>query len=350
MSLFGKSLYFFGYRECEISDTKLKSLVNVSDLGDNAKNLSIFNKLDVNKDKVLDENEIRNIFTSLELFAKQEKENRDISLNEMNAYILSLFGTKQAGVGESSIKSLDIYNFINNYILEKPNITPRNLLIKNLISNGAKIDIDISTDIDKATFLQLENCLKDYTDKFNLLKNGVDNENSAFLKDMQQIVDLYLEEYGSNLNSTSRESLLSGKIFPDSSAGYDAVRDGSGITKSNADWQAEKLRIKENNFANCGESQNMVLEILRNNFDNYECSAINIRCKINSPVDMGYEAHCAVLVKDDCGEEYVIDMWLNPKEGAVYKRQDWEKLVKEIYMTHSYKIEVNNEFLEAIQN
>ena len=38
------------------------------------------------------------------------------------------------------------------------------------------------------------------------------------------------------------------------------------------------------------------------------------------------------------------------KEGALYKRQEWEKLVKEIYMTDSYKIEVNNEFLEAIQN
>lgn len=95
----------------------------------------------------------------------------------------------------------------------------------------------------------------------------------------------------------------------------------------------------------------MVLDILEQNYKGqYEYNTIDIQCKVEEPTFWNYKTHCAVLVKDNSREEYVIDMWLNPKEEGIFKKAEWGKVVSEIYLSNEYKIETNKNFVTAINS
>lgn len=348
MSIF-QSIFFFGHNSTSINSQRLKKSIQQSELTgqNNSKYLSIFHALDKDKSGILDDSEIQNMYDTLSQYAGLDNEKKDLSVDEMIQYLNSLSNNNGETLAEFGISALDMYNFINEYALQTKIDTPEYLVLIKTLSNNQDINIDITTNIDLEQYRNLENLLSNYTNKYNLVNEETNNQT---ITDMQAVVNDFFGEYGHSLVSTSREDLLTEHITKETGEKYDYVRFAMpGTVKSRQEWLAKKELIKQSNFANCGECQDMILDILNQKYDGqYDFKAIDISCKINSPCEEGYNTHCAVLVTNEQGEEYVIDMWLDPNKGGIFKKSDWEKLVSEIYGTNEYKIETNNNFLTSI--
>lgn len=317
MALFPKSINIFNYQsDMSIKQASLQDCVNKEKI--NKEDMSIFYAL------CKDNNSIDGIFVwnKVSEYAKLDGDDKELSKNEILKLLKDLKDSKQTSLFDKGITPQSFIDFVNKYLLKKNSKLKQPEYI--VLGEKLGVNINVSDGVSKEQYQnELIPALKQYTQDVNLYKT---NSNET-INNLNDVVDTYIQKYGTELRSTSREILLTGAITKQSSEAYDKVRAPRGEKK---ELSTEEL-ILENNFANCGEAQNLILNILKEKYaDKYEFKAFNIEYKTKQRVYPNKDTHCAVLVTDKNNEEYVIDMWINP-QGGIYKKDDWEQKITEIF-------------------
>ena len=182
------------------------------------------------------------------------------------------------------------------------------------------------------TLKKEENNLNEYTNKYNLI--NINSGQSEILKDAQSISKEFIKNYGL-LASLSKEELLlinhsnlqprnsTRKIYKKMSG--EQTYDANIIQQIN---NVSRL-VKKYKFANCGECTMILNKMAYDKFkDKYDINTINYYATTG---DRGV-AHVALLLSSKDGtQEYVLDPWLAPHNGGIFKRKSWENMIAKLY-------------------
>lgn len=206
---------------------------------------------------------------------------------------------------------------------------------------NSKIKLPFSIDItnekqsdnpmyDYVLYTQLKR-INDIVSKYNLI--GKNNINSQTYQDALSLSREFIKKYG-YLNSESRERLILSPHFEISNTtdkNISAIRENVeiGLT-ANKISQVDK-NVKKYKTANCGECSELLIKMCFEKFNRkYEISELCFIAFV-SEKEIDHD-HTALLLKSNISnEEYVVDMWVSPKNGAIFKRKDWENMVKEVF-------------------
>lgn len=171
-----------------------------------------------------------------------------------------------------------------------------------------------------------QNRLNKISSKYNIATNQT---KSQTLKDAQALSKRFINTYGT-LASSSREELIlepyniqQSKETENKINKVRAVRGNDTKTKAN---ETSKL-VKKYKAANCGECALILNKMGCDAFGKkYKIETINYYATLS---DRGV-SHVAMMISNG-KEEYVIDPWVNPKEGGVYTKNDWIKMTEEVF-------------------
>lgn len=179
------------------------------------------------------------------------------------------------------------------------------------------------------------------------LKNG---GNSQLYKDAQKVINLFKQEYG-NLNSSSMQYLYEPyyKTYEkdDETIGKMREQYGKYSLSAKAQFEEESALVKKYKLANCGECADLVTKICYEQFkDKYNISKI-IFDSVPSNQD---KQHFAVLLSTkDKKEEFVVDLWINPEKGCIFRKNDWNLMCKEVYNTEKSNLETLDSNFENLK-
>lgn len=293
--------------------SKNRGWINSSDISKNYTNDFLFSIFNKNGNNQLDASELSNLFNNLYKFAQSDG-NPELSITEIDEFLSKTVSKDNKTLKEMGITIKDIKQFliqISNITEEKTKVVPKNSKIAN----------------------QRQDALEQFVNKYNLLNDK--SLDSDLFKLAQFVVSEYIKEYGVLCNSTSKSlSILNTTLTDEENEAYTLLRFRPDKLSEDPDIaEAQKKEImKKYKFANCGELANISASILKElDNGNYEFSKIYF--------DLVTETgHVAVVVRDpETNESYVIDNWVSP-EGGIFKRDDWEKMIKSIYEADNYEI------------
>ena len=188
--------------------------------------------------------------------------------------------------------------------------------------------------------------VKDEVQKYNLIDTPIDSE---LFNDAKGIVRDFLKEYGV-LKSSSMEYLLLAPHFDSS----EETNNNIGAIRENYLDNSKKVSIdkisslvKLYKAANCGECAELVSKMIFDKYkDKYEFSDITFA---SEPYD-DLKTHVAVLMKSkETGEEYVVDTWIDPKKGAIFKKDDWEKMLQKVYDVEKSEINTDSSTYDMLE-
>ena len=177
-----------------------------------------------------------------------------------------------------------------------------------------------------------EEKLKELTDKYNLINYTFIQ--SKMLKDAQSVSKEYIKVYGL-LTSLSREELLLlnyPKMQPRSSTRrtYEKMNQ-ERLHKGNMNQLIDDTSrlVKKYKMANCGDCTMILSKMFYAKYkDKYDINTINYYATVG---DRGV-AHVALLLKSKDGtQEYVLDPWIAPDRGGIFKRKSWEYMIAKAY-------------------
>ena len=195
----------------------------------------------------------------------------------------------------------------------------------------------------------------DISEKYNRInKKGLKSQAFA---DAESLANAFIKRYG-NLNSSSMEHLI---LEPHFSANETTCNNiakvraetwlsGSAPSRSN---KTDKL-VKQYKTANCGECAELLTRMAYEKFgDKYEISQYNFNAKNEDGFTNHNKEHVALLIESKIGDEkYVVDTWINPQKGGIFKKSDWEQMMKDVYCISNEEIEFykdGNDFREFNQ-
>lgn len=189
--------------------------------------------------------------------------------------------------------------------------------------------------------------ISDIVAKYNLIdKNNIE---TTTYKDALELSNKFLEEYG-YLDSTSREYLILSPHFDITDSTGEklaAVRMNATVGSENQRLSSIDKNVRKYGAANCAECSDLLVKMGFEKFGNkYKIFEISF-----SPHDSSKDGHIAMLIKSEDGtEEYIIDPWISPKTGAIFKREDWEVMLKEVYnMEDSEKANISENYTKSYQ-
>lgn len=175
--------------------------------------------------------------------------------------------------------------------------------------------------------------------------------NTQLFKDAKNISKLFKDEFG-NLNSSSMQYFYEPYFTT-------YKKDDEIIDKMRSKYfqyelskkvqlEEEAMLIKKYRMANCGECADMVEKLCWEQYkDKYNASTI-VFDSIPSKQD---NQHFAVLLSTkNKQEEYVIDMWINPEKGCIFKKSDWQKMCQEVYDVKKSKLDISNSSFENLKH
>lgn len=171
------------------------------------------------------------------------------------------------------------------------------------------------------------------TNHYNLI-NVPSQNNSEALNDAILLSNTFINKYGV-LASSSREELLL-KKHPNLSPSKKTL-DASDYILENRKYSSNEIEMANNiselmlktHFGNCGDCAYVLHKLGFEQFNNkYNILTINYYATAGCN---GFSHVAMLLASKDGKEEYVIDPWLNPKDGGVYKREDWEVMMHEVF-------------------
>lgn len=192
--------------------------------------------------------------------------------------------------------------------------------------------VEIYNNFKLKTYSEVRQIRKENLDKlvakYNLINKNI---NSEIFNVSKNIIKNFHQEYGNPL-SYSMEYLLVSPFYKVDSK-FDKGKNvhekwNSFDNKNTLEVLNERSKlVKKYNYANCGQQTEMVEKLI---YDNYKFN-YNTRVIYTNHEDSSNKGHQAILiVSKDKKEEYVIDTWLC-KEGGIFRKSDWQKLVSEIY-------------------
>lgn len=176
--------------------------------------------------------------------------------------------------------------------------------------------------------------IQDIVSKYNLIdKNGI---KSQMYQDALLLSNEFIRQYG-YLDSTTREHLILSPHFEateKTNQNIKAVREDTWYGETTIRFARVDKNVKKYKTGNCGECSELLIKMCFEKFQNkYDFSELNFGVyRSEYTIDHDRE-HVAMLMKSEDGdEEYIIDPWISPKNGAIFTRKDWETMVKEVYM------------------
>ena len=198
-----------------------------------------------------------------------------------------------------------------------------------------------------------EEKLMKLTNKYNLV--NIRNTQSETLKDAQLLSEKFTKTYGL-LKSLSREELMlinHPNLQPRSSTQriYNQMcsetLNGGNITQQIIN---KSRLVKKYKSANCGDCTMILNKMAYDKFkDKYNINTINYYATLK---DRGV-AHIALLLSSKDGtEEYVIDPWIDPHNGGVFKRKNWENIVAKAYQINKnakINIFINDSIVKSLK-
>ena len=216
-----------------------------------------------------------------------------------------------------------------------------------LVGSEIKLPVSIDTSNEKIS----ENPVYDYVwwtqtkrvkeevARYNLSDN---QNNSELFNDMKNIVKDFMKEYGV-LKSSSMEYLLLSPYFDsseESENNISYIRENYLDNSRKVEIDNISSLVKQYKTANCGECAELVSKMIFDKYkDKYDFSTVIFSPE---PYD-GLKTHVAVLVKaKDSEEEYVVDTWIDPKNGAIFKKDDWEKMLQKVYGVEKSEIDTDS--------
>lgn len=216
-----------------------------------------------------------------------------------------------------------------------------------LVGSEIKLPVSIDTSNEKIS----ENPVYDYVwwtqtkrvkeevARYNLLDN---QNNSEMINDMKNIIKDFMKEYGV-LKSSSMEYLLLSPHFDsseESENNISYIRENYLDNSRKVEIDNISSLVKKFKTANCGECAELVSKMIFDKYkDKYDFSTVIFSPE---PYD-GFKTHVAVLVKaKDSEEEYVVDTWVDPKNGAIFKKDDWEKMLQKVYGVEKSEVDTDS--------
>ena len=194
------------------------------------------------------------------------------------------------------------------------------------------------------------------TDRYNLIRQA--NNNSQILSDAKNLVNSFINEYG-QLKSSSMEYLVLSPHFNPSKKSLDGIRnirnDDYMLKASFGDdlSLSEELSsaVKKYKTANCAEISTLLAKLAFEKFGSrYKISQIIHSYKKDDGTIDSLKTHVALLLKETTsGEEYVIDNWINTKDGGIFFKDEWQTMIQQIYKDENSTIEVDEKYFEPFK-
>lgn len=182
--------------------------------------------------------------------------------------------------------------------------------------------------------------------KYNLIHKNI---NSKLFNTSKGIIQEFHKEYGNPLSASMEYLLVSPFFKPNSNISNRAYNVDKEWHKFSYNNTVELLNkrsklIKKYNYANCNHQVEMLVKLF---YDNYKLK-YDIKTIYTQHSDNSNKGHQATLITSkDSKEEYVIDTWIC-KEGGIFKKSDWAKLVSEIYGSNA-KIDTTSGYMGSLQ-
>ena len=182
--------------------------------------------------------------------------------------------------------------------------------------------------------------------KYNLIHKNI---NSELFNTSNSIIQEFHKEYGNPLSASMEYLLVSPFFKPNSNIsnrGYKVDKEWHKFSYKNSVELLNKRSklIKKYNYANCNQQVEMLVKLF---YDNYKFKYV-IKTIYTQHSDNYNKGHQAILITSkDSKEEYVIDTWIC-KDGGIFKKSDWVKLVSEIYGSNA-TIDVTNGYMGILQ-
>ena len=213
----------------------------------------------------------------------------------------------------------------------------RTIAFDDFISNGkgrwCEKKVAIYDKFNSAAYAEVREMRKNDIDKsiakYNLIHKNIDSEIFNISKN---IIHQFHKEYGNPLSASMEYLLVSPFFKPNSNIsnrGYKVDKEWHKFSYNNTRELLNKRSklIKKHNYANCNQQVEMLVKLF---YDNYKFK-YDIKTIYTQHSDNYNKGHQAILITSkDSKEEYVIDTWIS-KEGGVFKKSDWAKMVGEIY-------------------
>jgi len=181
--------------------------------------------------------------------------------------------------------------------------------------------------------------VRDLSNKYELKTGG----NSQLYKDAQKVINSFKQEYG-NLNSSSMQYFYEPyyKTYEKDDEIIGKMREQyfKYELSAKAQYEEESALVKKYQLANCGECADLVTKICYEQFkDKYNVAQIIF----NSVPSNQDNQHFAVLMSaKDGNEEFVVDLWINPQKGCIFRKDDWNAMCKELYSVKDSNVETSD--------
>lgn len=178
--------------------------------------------------------------------------------------------------------------------------------------------------------------VRDLSNQYELKNGG----NSQLYKDAQKIINLFKKEYG-NLNSSSMQYFYEPyyKTYEkdDETIGKMRSQYERYSLSAKAQFEEESALVKKYKLANCGECADLVTKICYEQFkDKYDISTIIFD---SVPSDQDKQHFAVLLSTKDKKEEFIVDLWINPEKGCIFRKNNWNLMCKELYNTEQSNLE-----------
>lgn len=207
-------------------------------------------------------------------------------------------------------------------------------LVNSKIKLPAIIDISKEKRSENPTFDYVESIAQKDLNKIVNMYNLIDSDkNSILFSECKKIAIEFRKEYGP-ISSASMEFLLTQKMRKQTERNITLVRDKTQYGDATEKCNTTQKMVKKTGSANCAECADIInLMCVYELNKGYNTEKIYFK---SIPEDENKQ-HVAVLVTSkDSSESYVIDPWISPSSGGIFKKTDWIKMMTKVYNTEKF--------------